>query len=187
MAAPQVNGEVHPASATLSHITQYPFVSDSLSSIKQNPYGQKSIELGDTAYQTLAKPVIPYLSRPYQYVSPYVKKADALGDQVLSKVDERLPALKKPTGELWTDGKDFVLFPVRKGTETRDHLLAVYNAEYKNAGGEGVVTLAKALVTTGLVVSHEALTWLGEYLNAGKAKAKEATTTSDGTANGPAN
>ena len=56
-----------------------------------------------------------------------------------------------------------------------------------NAGGDGVVTTAKALVTTGLVVSHEALTWLGEYLNAGKAKAKEATTNSDGSANGPAN
>ena len=158
-------------------------MSDSLSSIKQNPYGQKSIELGDTAYQTLAKPVIPYLSRPYQYVSPYVKKADALGDQVLSKVDERLPALKKPTGELWTDGKDFVLFPVRKGTETRDHLLAVYNAEYKNAGGEGVVTLAKALVTTGLVVSHEALNWLSEYLSASKTKVKEASAPSDGAVN----
>ena len=44
-------------------------------------------------------------------------------------------------------------------------------------------TLAKALVTTGLVVSHEALTWLGEYLNAGKAKTKEAIADTNGAAN----
>lgn len=169
----QVNGEVHPTSATFTHITQYPVVSDSLSYFKKNPYGQKSIELGDSAYQTFAKPVIPYLAKPYEYLSPYVKKADTIGDQVLSKVDERLPILKKPTEELWTDGKNIVLFPVRKGTETRDHVLQIYNAEYKNIGGEGLVTYGKAAITTGLIVSHEALNWLGEYLRAGKTKAKE--------------
>lgn len=149
-------------------------VSDSLSYIKKNPYGQKSMALGDSAYQTFAKPVIPYFSRPYEYVSPYVKKADLIGDQVLTKVDERLPILKKPTEEIWTDGKNFVFFPVRKGTETRDHVFKIYNSEYKNVGGDGIVTYGKAAITTSLIVSHEALSWLGEYLRAGKAKTKEA-------------
>ncbi|RYP91203.1 hypothetical protein DL770_002680 [Monosporascus sp. CRB-9-2] len=175
----QVNGDVHPSSATLSHMTRYPVVSDSLSYIKRNPYGQKSIELGDSAYQALAKPVSSYLSKPYQYVSPYVKKADTIGDQVLSKVDERLPALKKPTGELWTEGKNLVFFPLRKGFETRDHVLRIYNSEYKNVGADGVVAYGKAMLSTGLIVSHEALNWIGEYLRAGKAKAKES---SDGAA-----
>ncbi|KAK7756348.1 hypothetical protein SLS62_001574 [Diatrype stigma] len=173
--AAQVNGEVHPTSATLSHFTQYPVVSDSLSYIKKNPYGQKSLELSDSAYQTFAKPVIPYFSKPYEYVSPYVKKADSIGDQVLSKVDERLPILKKPTGELWSDGKSIVFFPVRKGTETKDHVFQVYNSEYKNIGGDGLVTYGKAALTTSLIVSHEALNWLSEYLRASKTKAKEAT------------
>ncbi len=149
-------------------------MNDGLSYFKKNPYGQKSIELGDSAYQTFAKPVIPYLSKPYEYVSPYVQKADSIGDQVLSKVDERLPILKKPTEELWTDGKNFVFFPVRKGTETRDHVYKVYNTEYKNIGGDGLVTFGKAAITTGLIVSHEALNWLSEYLRASKTKTKEA-------------
>jgi hypothetical protein len=172
--ATQVNGEVHPTSATLSHITGYPVVSDGLSYFKQNPYGARSIELGDSAYQTFAKPVIPYLAKPYEYVSPYVQKADQLGDQALSKVDERVPALKKPTGELWTDGKNIVFFPYRKSLETKEHVFGVYNSEYKKVGGEGIVTYGKAAITTSLVITTETLTWIGEYLKASKAKVKDA-------------
>ncbi|KAI0593820.1 hypothetical protein F4775DRAFT_586570 [Biscogniauxia sp. FL1348] len=171
----QLNGEVHPSSATLSHITGYPVVNDGLAYFKQNPYGQKSIELGDSAYQTFAKPVIPYFAKPYQYVSPYVKKADAIGDNALTKVDERLPALKKPTGELWTDGKNFVFFPVRKGIETKDHVFDVYNSEYKKVGGDSLVAYSKALISTGLVVTTEALNWISDLLKASKVQAKEAT------------
>ncbi|KAI1206179.1 uncharacterized protein F4807DRAFT_440165 [Annulohypoxylon truncatum] len=172
--ATQVNGEVHPSSATLSHITGYPVISDGIAYFKGNPYGQKSIELSDSAYKTFAKPVIPYLSKPYQYVSPYIKKADVIGDDTLSKIDARLPALKKPTHELWTDGKNFFLFPVRKGYETKDHVFDVYSSEYKKVGGEGLVTSGKALVSTGLVVTTEALNWVGDFLKARKVQAKEA-------------
>ncbi|KAI2632241.1 hypothetical protein GGR54DRAFT_26026 [Hypoxylon sp. NC1633] len=171
--AAQVNGEVHPSSATLSHITGYPVVSDSIAFIKGNPYGQKSIELGDSAYKTFAKPVIPYFAKPYEYVSPYVKKADSFGDDALSKIDARLPVLKKPTGELWTDGKNLVFFPVRKSLETKDHVFGVYSSEYKKVGGDGLVTSSKALVSTGLVVTSEALAWIGDFLKASKVQAKE--------------
>ncbi|KAI0154298.1 hypothetical protein GGR57DRAFT_110668 [Xylariaceae sp. FL1272] len=171
--APQVNGEVHPASATLSHITGYPVINDSISYFKKNPYGQKSIALGDSAYQTLAKQVLPYLNKPYQYVSPYVKKADAMGDDTLSKIDQRLPVLKKPTDELFTDGRNIVFFPVRKGLETKDHFFDVYHAELKKVGGDGVVTAGKALLFTGLVVTAEAWQWVGDMLRAGKAQTKE--------------
>ncbi|KAI1659349.1 hypothetical protein F4813DRAFT_354732 [Daldinia decipiens] len=171
--AAQVNGEVHPLSATLSHIRGYPVVNDSIAFIKGNPYGQKSIELGDTAYKTFAKPVFPYLSKPYQYVSPYIKKADQIGDGALNKIDERLPVLKKPTGELFNDGINLVFFPVRKGLETKDHVFDVYNSEYKRVGGDGLVTSSKALVSAGLVVTSEALTWIGDLLRAGKVQAKE--------------
>ncbi|KAH9996987.1 hypothetical protein F4779DRAFT_181175 [Xylariaceae sp. FL0662B] len=172
--ATQVNGEVHPSSATLSHITGYPVVSDSITYFKENPYGQKSIALSESAYNTFAKPVIPYLSKPYQYIAPYVKKADLIGNDALTKVDERLPALKKPTHELWTDGKNFFFFPARKGLETKDHVLGIYNSEYKKVGGDGLVTQSKALVSTGLVVTSEALTWIGDLLRVGKVHAKEA-------------
>ncbi|KAI0025808.1 hypothetical protein F4780DRAFT_774660 [Xylariomycetidae sp. FL0641] len=171
--APQVNGEVRPSSATLSHITGYPVVHDGVVYFKQNPYGQKSIELGDSAYQRFAKPLLPYISKPYEYVAPYVKKADLMGDDALSKVDERLPVLKKPSDELWTDGKNFVFFPVRKGVETKDHFFDVYNSEFKKVGSEGIVAYGKALVSTGLVFTSEAITWVGDMIRAGKVQAKE--------------
>lgn len=172
--ANQVNGEVHPSSATLQHITGYPVVNDALTTFKNNPYGKKSIELGDSAYKTFAKPVMPYLAKPYQYVSPYVKKVDNMGAGALDKVDERLPMLKKPTNELYANGKQIVFFPITKGKETTDHVFNVYNSECKKVGGEGIVSYGKALISTGLVVTSEALTWIGDILRAGKAKAKEA-------------
>ncbi|KAI0906680.1 hypothetical protein F4824DRAFT_448905 [Ustulina deusta] len=172
--SPQVNGEVPPSSATLSHLSGYPVVNDGIAYFKKNPYGQKSIELGDSAYQTFAKSILPYLNKPYQYVSPYVKKADAIGDDALSRIDERIPALKKPTDELVSDGKAIVYFPVRKGMETKGHIVDVYNSEYKKVGGDGYVTSGKALISTGLFVTSEALTWVGDILRAGKVHTKEA-------------
>ncbi|KAI1179568.1 hypothetical protein F4777DRAFT_435972 [Nemania sp. FL0916] len=173
--APQVNGEVPPSSATLSHITGYPVVTDGIAYFKSNPYGQRSIELGDSAYQTFAKPVLPYLDRPYQYVSPYFKKADTMGDDALTKIDERIPALKKPTEELVSDGKAIIFFPVRKGLETKGYVVDVYNSEYKKVGGDGLVTSGKALISTGLVVTSVALTWVGDILRASKVHTKEKT------------
>ncbi|KAI0451495.1 hypothetical protein F5B21DRAFT_379402 [Xylaria acuta] len=173
--APQVNGEVPPSSATLSHITGYPVVNDGIAYFKKNSYGQRSIELSDSAYQTFAKPFLPYFNKPYQYVSPYVKKADAIGDDALNRIDERLPALKKPTDELVSDGKAIIFFPVRKGLETKDHVFDVYTSEYKKVGGEGLVTSGKALISAGLVVTSEALTWVGDVFRAGKVQAKENT------------
>jgi hypothetical protein len=170
----QVNGEVHPSSATLQHITNYPVVNDALTSFKNNPYGKKSLELGDSAYQMIAKPVLPLFSRPYQYVSPYVKKADHLGAGALSKIDERLPMLKQPTVELYANGKQLVFYPVAKGKETTDHVFDVYSSEYKKVGGEGLVTYGKALISTGLVITSETLEWIGDMIRASKAKAKEA-------------
>ncbi|KAI9746083.1 MAG: hypothetical protein M1818_000764 [Claussenomyces sp. TS43310] len=170
--APTVNGET-PSSAFLSHLTSYPVISDSISTFKSNPYGQKSLDLADQGYNTFAKPVIPYFSKPYQYVSPYVSKVDSIGDSTLSKVDSKFPAVKKPTGELYDNGKGIVFFPLRKTLEGKDYVLSTYNSEYKKVGGEGLVTLGKAAVTTTLIVSSDALSWLSNFLSAKKTQAKE--------------
>ncbi|KAI1811724.1 hypothetical protein GGS20DRAFT_561769 [Poronia punctata] len=160
--------------SALEHITGYPVVHDGITYFKKNPYGKKSIELSDSAYQ-LTKPILPYLQRPYQYVSPYVLKADALGDEALSKIDERIPVLKKPTGELVNDGKAIIFFPVRKGLETKEYVFETYHSECKKSGGDGLVASSKAVISTGLVFTSDALTWVGDKLRAGKVQAKEAT------------
>lgn len=147
--------------------------SDSINTFKQNPLGQKSLSLADQGYQTFAKPILPYLSKPYQYVHPYVAKLDSIGDSTLSKVDEKFPVVKKPTSELYDDATGIALFPLRKGLEVKDYVLKTYNTECKKVGGEGPVTMGKAAVTTTLVVTSDALNWLSNYLGAKKEQTKE--------------
>jgi len=170
--ASTVNGE-KPSSAFLSHIVSYPVVGDSISTFKQNPYGQKSISLVDSGYQTFAKPILPYFAKPYEYVSPWVTKIDGLGDAALSKVDETFPTVKKPTGELYDNAKGTAFFPIKKGMESKDYVLNTYNSEVKKVGGEGLVTYGKAAVTTTLIISSDALTWLSNILSAKKEQAKD--------------
>jgi hypothetical protein len=148
-------------------------VEDSLTALKQNPLCQKSLSLADQGYNALAKPVIPYFQKPYQYVHPYVAKVDSIVDHTLSKVDERFPIVKKPTGELYDNAKGLAFFPLRKGMEGKDYVLQTYNSECKKVGGEGLVTMGKAALSTTLIVSTDALSWLSSYLGAKKQQTKE--------------
>lgn len=54
-------------------------------------------------------------------------------------------------------------------------MFGVFGSEKRKVGGEGVFTLGKAAVATGLVVSSDALSWLGAFLGQKKAEAKEVT------------
>ncbi|CAK7271212.1 hypothetical protein SEPCBS119000_004485 [Sporothrix epigloea] len=181
MASPQIDG-VSLQSAFLEHLLQYPLVSDGVSTVKVNKYGQQTIALSSSAYETLAKPVLPYLTKPYAYVSPYVKKADSLGDRTLDTIDQRFPVVRKPTAEVYQDTKDLVFYPVRKGIEGRDHVFSVYSGERKQYPGEGVVPLGKALAGTAYAVTGETLAWVRTYL--ATAKKQAATTINEKTPNG---
>jgi len=173
MAPPQVNGD-KPSSAFFSHLFSYPIISDSISTYKSNPLGQKSLDITYTGYERLGKPILPYLSGPYQYVSPYVAKADSLGDSTLSSIDSKFPVVKKPTGELYSDGKSIVFFPLRVGNGGKDYVLNTYNSEVKKVGGDGgIVTYGKAAVTTGIVLSQDLSAWLTSFVKDKKVEAKE--------------
>lgn len=169
--AAQVNGEA-PASAFLSHLVSFPVVSDSISTFKSNPYGAKSLDLTTAGYERLGKPLLPYLSGPYQYVSPYVQRADSLGDSTLSSLEAHFPVVKKPTGELYEGGRSIVFFPLRKGSEGKDYVVGVFGAEKKKSSQDGLVGYGLALIGTGLVVGSDAFKWVSGYL--GGAPKKEA-------------
>jgi len=172
--APQVNGEA-PSSAFFHHLFSYPVISDSITTFQSNPYGAKATELTATSYAKISKPILPYLSTPYSYVSPYLHKADSLGDSTLSTLDSKFPVVKKPTGELIDDGKAFVFYPLKVGNEGKEYVFGVFGGEKKKVGGEGLVTLGKAAVATTLVVSSDALGWLSRFLSKKKEEAKEVT------------
>jgi len=171
--APAVNGEASSSSAFLSHLFSYPVISDSISTFKSNSYGAKSIDLTSTTYEKLGKPLLPYFSKPYEYVSPYVKKADSLGDSTLSTIDSKFPVVRKPTNELYSEGKSIVFFPLKKGSEGKDYVLKTYNTEVKNVGGDGLFTYGKAAIGTTFRVGGDVYKWAAGFLSAKKAEAKE--------------
>ena len=151
-------------------------IDSTLKTIKSNPYGQRSIQLSDSAYKTFAQPVLPFLTKPYQYVSPYVKKADDLGDKTLSTIDSRFPVVKKPAADIYNEAREIVLYPYRTGLAGKDHVLETYDGEFKKVGGGegGLVTYGKALVTTTLIVATEVVQAVSGYLGQKKEVAKSA-------------
>ncbi|KAI9827120.1 MAG: hypothetical protein M1819_007011 [Sarea resinae] len=172
MSGPTVNGE-KPSSQFISHLASLPVVSDSISTFKSNPYGKKSIELADTGYAKFAKPVLPYLSGPYGYVSPYVHKVDSIADSGLGKVEETFPIVKEDTEKLKDNVISVAFFPLHIASQGQEYLFNTYNSEYKKVGGEGIVTTGKTVVSTGLHVTSDVLGWLGSWLGPKKEAAKD--------------
>jgi len=176
MASRQVNGDVPSqshSSAVLQHLLDYPVVNDSIHTIQNNELGQRAIKLTDSAYKTFAAPILPYFAKPYGYVSPYVQKADAIGDQTLGKIDERFPAVRRPTQDIVKDTRALIFLPYNKAFEGRDHVYGIYSEEYKKTQNQGVVAHSMAALSTVFVVSNETLSWLSGYFSNKKQKASE--------------
>ena len=93
-----VNGDSQ--SKFISHLTSYPVVSDGVETFKSNPYGRKSLDLADSAYQRVVKPVEPHFETAYSYAKPYVGKADELGDSGLGYIDSKFPIVKEDTSAI---------------------------------------------------------------------------------------
>ncbi|KAF2402512.1 hypothetical protein EJ06DRAFT_555139 [Trichodelitschia bisporula] len=162
---PVTNGEV-PQSHFIHHLTSYPLVSDTLTTYKSHPYGAKSLSLAHQAYSTFLAPIHPYLRGPYSYVAPYLAKADTLGDSGLSKLDSRFPVIKEDTQTLRERVTGVVGLPLRIAGQGREYLLRTYDDEYGKVAGpgkdKGVVTTAKAVVSTELRVTSDVFKWAAE-------------------------
>ncbi|KAG9232680.1 hypothetical protein BJ875DRAFT_442917 [Amylocarpus encephaloides] len=167
---PQVNCNSTPSSVFLQHLFAYPIISDSVDALMSTSYGAKSLDLTAQGYEMFGKPLASKLAGPYGYVSPYVKKADSIGDTTLSNIDNRFPVLKKQTGELVEDGKSIIFFPLRKGHEGKDHLLSTYMGEIQKVGGDGIATYAQAGLGTTIIIVRDTLGWLRGFLPQKKAK-----------------
>ncbi|KAB8237897.1 MAGE-domain-containing protein [Aspergillus alliaceus] len=168
-----VNGE-KVYSHFLDHLTSYPIVSDSITVFKSNKYGAKSIQYADQGYDRIAKPVLPYFSKPYGYIAPYVARADSLGDQGLTQIDSRFPIVKQNTETIKGTLYDNATYPVRLVGGVKSHVFDTYGSEYKKCGGDGVVASGKALITTSLVLSQESLGFISSLLQAKKEQVKDA-------------
>ncbi|KAL8861863.1 MAG: hypothetical protein Q9178_001732 [Gyalolechia marmorata] len=171
-AQPTVNGEKN-SSQFLAHVGSYPAVSGTKEAIENNPYGKKGIELANEGYNKVVAPVLPYAQGPYGYVAPYVQKADQLADSGLTKVDDKFPIVKQDTEKIKKTIFDLAFMPLRIANEGKDYVMSTYGNEYKKCGGDGYIAGGKALITTGLVVTSDSLSWLADFLNQKKEEAKE--------------
>ena len=168
----QLHKEAH-TDTLLQHVSSYPVVSDSISAFKSNSYGAKSIDITNAGYSRFVKPTLPYLQTPAAYAKPYVAKADAIGDSLLTKVDEKVPILKSETSELQSKASDLAGWPMVKASETKDWVFSTYSNEYKKCGGDGYVAGGKAMITSSLVLSSDVLNWIGSFLQAKKGEAEK--------------
>ncbi|KIX03255.1 uncharacterized protein Z518_06807 [Rhinocladiella mackenziei CBS 650.93] len=156
------------------HLASYPIVSDSITTIKGNPYGAKSIDLTNAGYVKFVKPTLHYFETPTAYAKPYVTKADELGDQFLTKFDKKVPIVKSETKEIQSTIMNYLNWPLETAHTTKDWALSTYNEEYKKCGGEGYVAGGKAVITTSLIMSSDILKYISAVLRSKKEGAKEA-------------
>ena len=155
------------------HLTSYPIISDSITTFKSNSYGAKSLQYADKGYARFAKPVLPYFSGPYGYVSPYLTRADTLGDKGLSRIDDQFPIIKEDTEKLRSSLYDQAHSPVRLAGDAKSHLFDLYGSEYKKCGGDGLLASGKAVITTSLVLSQESLAYVSSLLQSKKEQVKD--------------
>ncbi|KAK2765580.1 hypothetical protein FQN54_008434 [Arachnomyces sp. PD_36] len=179
---PTINGEASPYHF-LDHLTSYPVVSDSITTFKNNPYGKKSLYLADQGYSHFARPFLPYLSKPYGYVAPYLEKADSLGDQGLTRVDHTFPIVMEDTQTLKRKIVGYVTLPVRLADDGKRYVLDKYSDEYKNVQGGGLFAVGKAVVSTGVSVTSESLAWVSSFLASRNTGSTNTGTTQNGSAN----
>jgi len=148
------------------HVTSYPIVQDTISTVKSNSYGQKGIDLTTDGYNKFVAPVVPYAERPYGYVAPYVAKADSLASDTLTKViDNNFPIIKEDTQKIKGTILDFAYFPFRVVGDGKNYIFGTYDSEYKKCGGDGVVAGSKAMITTSMVVTSDTFSWLSSFLS----------------------
>ncbi|KAK3983792.1 hypothetical protein QBC44DRAFT_43605 [Cladorrhinum sp. PSN332] len=170
-----VNGD-SPHSATIRHLLAFPTVQDGVRTYKNTTLGQKSLELGGAAYQGFANNIFPFFRKPYEYISPYVERVDAIGDQTLSRIEEKFPIVKKPASEIVEDTKKVVLFPLRISQSGREYVFAVYHAEAGKLEGNPVVVHSKAAIVTAITLTTESLIAAKDYMTCAKEQAKKAAT-----------
>lgn len=170
---PIANGD-GPHSKVLSHLQSYPVVHDSCEAYKSHPYGARSLALANGLYQRFVAPLHPFLKTPYSYLSPFLSRADELGDSGLSKVDTHFPIVKEDTSKLKQSVIDRASVPLALATRGKEYVVGTWQDEYsKTRGEDGMLKNVKALVSTELKFGLDAYTLVAKYLGKGKEKASK--------------
>lgn len=166
-----------PQSATVNHVLSYPIVKDMVHyAIDVNVVGRTGKSVTIWWYNTFAKPFAPLLDFvPYQYATPYAKKLDGLSDTVLAKVDDRLPVIQKPTGEVYSETKSLVSYPLTAAREryhsVYDNYRHVHDRELAKIGDRTRLNRVKAAASATLIFVSDTLTAASKWMTTKSDKA----------------
>lgn len=145
------NGDV-PHSTTLRHLLALPAVQEGVRAFSASSVGKISIRLTNSAYDLVGAPVLNLFNKPLAYVIPYAQRADEMGVEALSRVEEKYPVVKKPSAELLNDAKEAAREAAAVPTK---HVTEVYNGACKRSGGESNIAKARAVTETAAIVTME--------------------------------
>ena len=136
-----------------------------ISMYQKNSLGAKSIATFQSLYNRFGQPILPYLQTPYSIISPYLAKADTFGDSSLKAVDDRFPALKSTNFEkLKGTASDYAHYPFQLAGDGKGYVTKTYDEEYSRAGGQGLGTTGKAMVSTQVHITSDFLEAVSSYL-----------------------
>ncbi|KAK2750939.1 hypothetical protein FQN57_000013 [Myotisia sp. PD_48] len=167
----------------INHLTSYPIVSSSISTIRQSHVGQLSLEYAQKGRSQL-QPLIPYLQAPYGYIAPYVEKADSLGNEGLNRFDNTVPKVIETAENV----RGILRYPIQVAGDGTQHIVSTYNSERSKAEGNRIMSPSKAAVSTGLMLTSQYLLWLSNLLIPNQEKIQQnGSTSQQPTQNGSAN
>lgn len=148
-------------------------MNDSIDAFQKNPYGQKSLDITNSAYESAVKPLLPYAQGPYSYVAPYVQKADEMGDDMLTHGEKYFPVLKEDSEKVKDSAMRLIFWPFYLAAHTRDYAFDTWNDEYKKTEGEGIPKLVKAAISTDLKFMSDAYNMAMSILQQGKERGQD--------------
>ena len=156
----------------------YPVVNDSVETFLSNPYGAKSLDIAETAYTKLGKPVMPYLRTPYSYAAPYVAKADSLADKGLEQVDTRFPIVREDTVTIKDIVVNYAFLPLRVADEGRTYVLNTWEDQYnkvasRNNRGNSLSTSFLAIISTQLKIAADSVNLVADWFGPKTEEAKQ--------------
>lgn len=166
------NGDKKASSQFLGHLRSYPVVHDTVETYMSVPLGNYTVCVARRAYDSLARPLLPYFEGPYSIVAPYVRHADQLADKGLTQLDHTFPVMRETPASLRDRAWTTMTLPVRLLGQGKDYLFRTYEDERRRTGGDGVVPTGKAVVSTELRVAVDVLDQIAAFLGSKKEQAK---------------
>ena len=99
--------------------------------------------MADAAQTRLIAPFIPYAKGPYEYVAPYVDRADNLSVNGLSKFDERVPIFKEDTEKIKQTVFGYAFYPFNLLNRSRHSASEGYHSGYDSKSTNGAASTSQ--------------------------------------------